>query len=167
MLADEISLTMQQLQIFCCIFHCRVSTARYSGKIQKAKQFQEEIRKHFEAEIWKLKCDGISLTMILFLCICHFRRLFTARFWSSGHDMRNQKGAKCATCKLHDDDSNNEDDEDCICAPLKQGRYWEIHPRRPRDFPRVSRVKLKAGGDGFSNFWWRTDNGHSPHHQSI
>ena len=24
---------------------------------------------------------------------------------------------------------------DCICAPAKRGRYWEIHPRRPRDFP--------------------------------
>ena len=31
--------------------------------------------------------------------------------------MRNQKGAKCATCKLHDDDSNNGDDEDCVDCP--------------------------------------------------
>ena len=26
---------------------------------------------------------------------------------------------------------------DCIRAPPKRGRYWEIHPQRPRDFPRA------------------------------
>ena len=25
---------------------------------------------------------------------------------------------------------------DCICAPPKRGRYWEIHPRPPGNFPR-------------------------------
>ena len=28
---------------------------------------------------------------------------------------------------------------DCIRAPPRRGRYWEIHPRRPRDFPRPER----------------------------
>ena len=28
---------------------------------------------------------------------------------------------------------------DCICAPPKRGSYWEIHPRRPRDFLRPER----------------------------
>ena len=28
---------------------------------------------------------------------------------------------------------------ECIRAPPKRGRYWEIHPRRPRDFPRPER----------------------------
>ena len=27
----------------------------------------------------------------------------------------------------------------CIRAPPKRGRYWEIHPRSPRDFPRPER----------------------------
>ena len=28
---------------------------------------------------------------------------------------------------------------DCIRAPPRRGRYWEIHPRRPRDFLRPER----------------------------
>ena len=28
---------------------------------------------------------------------------------------------------------------DCIRAPSRRGRYWEIHPRRPKDFPRPER----------------------------
>ena len=28
---------------------------------------------------------------------------------------------------------------DCIRAPPRRGRYWEIHPRRPKDFPRPER----------------------------
>ena len=28
---------------------------------------------------------------------------------------------------------------ECIRAPPKRGRYWEIHPRRPRDFLRPER----------------------------
>ena len=27
--------------------------------------------------------------------------------------------------------------QECIRAPSKRGRYWEIHPRCPRDVPRA------------------------------
>ena len=45
---------------------------------------------------------------------------------------------------------------DCIRAPPKRGRYWEIHPRRPRDFMRPERfpegeARGKSRGDGFPN----------------
>ena len=40
---------------------------------------------------------------------------------------------------------------DCIRAPPKQGRYWEIHPWRPRDFPRPE------GNLEGPEFWWSTD----------
>ena len=39
----------------------------------------------------------------------------------------------------------------CIHAPSKQGRYWEIHPRCPRDFPITPK------------FWWST----AIHHQGV
>ena len=62
----------------------------------------------------------------------------------------------------------------CIRAPPKRGRYWEIHPRRPRDFPRPerspegeargksrgSREIWRAEGMDFPippEFWWCTD----------
>ena len=35
---------------------------------------------------------------------------------------------------------------ECIRAPPKGGRYWEIHPRRPRDF-------LRPEGQGKSPGW--------------
>ena len=41
-----------------------------------------------------------------------------------------------------------------IRAPSKRGRYWEIHPRCPRDFPRdISMVEgnLEGRGGGFPN----------------
>ena len=44
--------------------------------------------------------------------------------------------------------------QECIRAPPKRGRYWEIHPRRPRYVPReILRVEgnLDGGGDGFPN----------------
>ena len=34
---------------------------------------------------------------------------------------------------------------DCIRAPPRRGRYWEIHPRRPRDF---LRAKLEGNLEG-------------------
>ena len=43
---------------------------------------------------------------------------------------------------------------ECIRAPPRRGRYWEINPRRPKDFSReISRVEgnLEGGGDGFAN----------------
>ena len=41
----------------------------------------------------------------------------------------------------------------CIRAPPKRGRYWEIHPRRPRDFPRP-----KIFPKGFApSFLWSMD----------
>ena len=59
----------------------------------------------------------------------------------------------CAKCDLHKEfesclerlsrqfesfpDISNHVWTDCILAPPKRGRYWEIHPRRPRDFPRA------------------------------
>ena len=63
----------------------------------------------------------------------------------------------------------------CIRAPPRQGRYWEIHPRRPRDFlrperfpegeaqgkSRGSREIWRAEGMDFPippEFWWSTDN---------
>ena len=63
---------------------------------------------------------------------------------------------------------------ECIRAPPKGGRYWEIHPRRPRDFPRPerfpegeargksrgSREISRAEGMDFPippEFWWSTD----------
>ena len=39
---------------------------------------------------------------------------------------------------------------DCIRAPPRRGRYWEIHPRRPKDFSRVEE-NLEGGGDGLPN----------------
>ena len=64
---------------------------------------------------------------------------------------------------------------DCIRAPPRRGRYWEIHPRRPKDFPRPerfpegeargksrgSREIWRAEGMDFPippEFWWSTDN---------
>ena len=63
---------------------------------------------------------------------------------------------------------------DCIRAPPRRGRYWEIHPRRPKDFPRPerfpegeargksrgSREISRAEGMDFPippEFWWSTD----------
>ena len=63
----------------------------------------------------------------------------------------------------------------CIRAPPRRGRYWEIHPRRPKDFPRPerfpegeargksrgSREIWRAEGMDFPippEFWWSTDN---------
>ena len=65
--------------------------------------------------------------------------------------------------------------EHCIRAPPRRGRYWEIHPRRPKDFPRPerfpegeargksrgSREIWRAEGMDFPippEFWWSTDN---------
>ena len=62
-----------------------------------------------------------------------------------------------------------------ICAPPKRRRYWEIHPRRPRDFlrperfpegeargkSRGSREIWRAEGMDYPippKFWWSTDN---------
>ena len=39
-------------------------------------------------------------------------------------------------------------DMECIRAPQKRGRYWEIHPRRPRDFPRVNPEGNLSTGSG-------------------
>ena len=67
------------------------------------------------------------------------------------------------------------DDLHCIRAPPRRGRYWEIHPRRPKDFPRPerfpegeargksrgSREIWRAEGMDFPippEFWWSTDN---------
>ena len=37
----------------------------------------------------------------------------------------------------------------CIRAPPRQWRYWKIHPRRPKDFPReISRVAGNLEGRG-------------------
>ena len=67
--------------------------------------------------------------------------------------------------------------EHCIRAPPKQGRYWEIHLRCPRDFLRpkrfpkgeawgkISRVKIfltlwdfpRLGPFGPPKFWWSTN----------
>ena len=64
---------------------------------------------------------------------------------------------------------------ECIRAPPRRGRYWEIHPRRPKDFPRPerfpegeargksrgSREIWRAEGMDFPippEFWWSTDN---------
>ena len=61
----------------------------------------------------------------------------------------------------------------CICAPPKRGRYWEIQPWIPRDFPRPERFSsvegnLKGGGDGFPNTSpVLLEYGHSPPHQFI
>ena len=38
----------------------------------------------------------------------------------------------------------------CIRAPPKRGRHWEIHPRRPRDFPRPERF---PEGEAWGKFW--------------
>ena len=63
----------------------------------------------------------------------------------------------------------------CIRAPPRRGRYWEIHPRCPKDFPRPerfpegeargksrgSREIWRAEGMDFPippEFWWSTDN---------
>merc|ERR1712055_825239 len=63
----------------------------------------------------------------------------------------------------------------CVRAPPRRGRYWEIHPRRPKDFPRPerfpegeargksrgSREIWRAEGMDFPippEFWWSTDN---------
>ena len=63
---------------------------------------------------------------------------------------------------------------DCIRAPPRRGRYWEIHPRCPKDFPRPerfpegeargksrgSREISRAEGMDFPippEFWWSTD----------
>ena len=65
--------------------------------------------------------------------------------------------------------------EDCIRAPPRRGRYWEIHPRCWKDFPRPkrfpegeargksrgSREIWRAEGMDFPippEFWWSTDN---------
>ena len=65
--------------------------------------------------------------------------------------------------------------QQCIRAPPRRGRYWEIHPRRPKDFPRPerfpegeargksrgSREIWRAEGMDFPippEFWWSTDN---------
>ena len=64
---------------------------------------------------------------------------------------------------------------ECIRAPPRRGRYWEIHPWRPKDFPRPerfpegeargksrgSREIWRAEGMDFPippEFWWSTDN---------
>ena len=66
------------------------------------------------------------------------------------------------------------DDEENVRTPPKLGRYWEIHPLRPRDFPRPSRFPSgfalgkslgsreisRASGMDFPippSFWWSTD----------
>ena len=66
------------------------------------------------------------------------------------------------------------DDEENVRTPPKLGRYWEIHPLRPWDFPRPSRFPLGfalgkslgsreiswALGMDFPippSFWWSTD----------
>ena len=66
------------------------------------------------------------------------------------------------------------DDEENVRTPPKLGRYWEIHPLRPRDFPRPSRFPSGfalgkslgsreiswASGMDFPippSFWWSTD----------
>ena len=66
------------------------------------------------------------------------------------------------------------DDEENVRTPPKLGRYWEIHPLRPRDFPRNSRFPSGfalgkslgsreiswASGMDFPippQFWWSTD----------
>ena len=74
------------------------------------------------------------------------------------------------------------DDEENVRTPPKRGRYWEIHPRRPRDFPRPerfpegeargksrgSREISRAEGVGFPNTSQvLVECGHSPHHQFI
>ena len=63
----------------------------------------------------------------------------------------------------------------CIRAPPRRGMDWEIHPRRPKDFPRPerfhegeargksqgSREIWRAEGMDFPippEFWWSTDN---------
>ena len=63
---------------------------------------------------------------------------------------------------------------ECIRAPPRRGRYWEIHPRRPRDFlrperfpegeargkSRGSREISRAEGMDFPippESWWSTD----------
>ena len=67
------------------------------------------------------------------------------------------------------------ENKDCIRAPPRRGRDWEIHPRRPKDFPRPkrfpegeargksrgSREIWRAEGMDFPippEFWWSTDN---------
>ena len=47
------------------------------------------------------------------------------------------------------------DDEENVRTPPKRGRYWEIHPRRPRDFRRPKRfpeseAREKSRGSRFS-----------------
>ena len=66
------------------------------------------------------------------------------------------------------------DDEENVRTPPKLGRYWKIHPRRPRDFlrperfpegeargkSRGSREISRAEGMDFPippEFWWSTD----------
>ena len=41
----------------------------------------------------------------------------------------------------------------CIRAPPRRGRYWEIHPRRPRDFPRPER-NLEGRGKSWGRRGW-------------
>ena len=45
----------------------------------------------------------------------------------------------------------------CIRAPPKRGRYWEIHPRRPRDFLRPERFpegNLEGRGKSLGRRGW-------------
>ena len=43
----------------------------------------------------------------------------------------------------------------CIRAPPRRGRYWEIHPRRPKDFPRPERFpEGEARGKSFGPQGW-------------
>ena len=40
---------------------------------------------------------------------------------------------------------------ECIRAPTKRGRYWEIHPQRPRDFLNRRDFLKPKRGDRFPN----------------
>ena len=49
--------------------------------------------------------------------------------------------------------------KDCIRAPPRRGRYWKIHPRRPKDFPRPERFPEgeARGKSRGSREIWSTD----------
>ena len=46
----------------------------------------------------------------------------------------------------------------CIHAPSKRGRYWEIHPRCPRDFPRPVEyghsIRLGVNHYRYNHYQW-------------